>query len=132
MGNMEMLVMNIHNYIHITGWWFQPVEKYESQFGLFFSIYIYIYRKKQKTPTSHFSLQTHVLWNFNIPRPRASPDMTAYHHCSFLRWFLKVYAPCSDTLNKSKNHHLVLKYPIVSSLCHHVILHLSSFIHIFT
>jgi hypothetical protein len=50
MGNMEMLVMNIHNYIHITGWWFQPVEKYESQFGLFFSIYIYTGKNKKHQP----------------------------------------------------------------------------------
>ena len=54
MGNMEMLVMNIHNYIHITGWWFQPVEKYKSQFGLFFSIYIYIQEKTKNTNQSIF------------------------------------------------------------------------------
>jgi len=52
MGNMEMLVMNIHNYIHITGWWFQPVEKYESQFGLFFSIFIYIYIQEKTKNTN--------------------------------------------------------------------------------
>jgi hypothetical protein len=25
----------------MTGWWFEPSEKYESQLGLFFTIYIY-------------------------------------------------------------------------------------------
>ena len=40
-----------HPWTSMTGWWFQPSEKHESQLGLFFPIYGKIKAKCSKQPT---------------------------------------------------------------------------------